>query len=145
MTRSTLTKTLGTILLGGVLWAAAMPTPSCRPPHSKVASWTLATLDGAHFALPSGAKPPSLTFDSKEKRVSGFTGCNTLAGSYQQNGTALKFSPLATTRMACEAPLGALESKLLQALEQTTAFHAGCSTLELRHGERVLATFEAVR
>ena len=136
---------LGTIALAGSLWGAAMPAPSCRPAHLSAQSWTLQTLDGARFALPSGGKPPALTFDAKEKRVTGFTGCNNLAGSYVQGAAALKFSPLATTRMACEVPLGALESNFLRVLEQTTAFRIGCSTLELRHGETVLATFRAAR
>jgi heat shock protein HslJ len=137
--------TFGTIALTGVLLGAAMPAPSCRPSHLTAQTWILQTLDGAHFALPSGSKPPALTFDPNAKRVSGFTGCNNLTGSYERDGAKLKFSPLATTRMACEAPLGGLESNLLRALEQTTAFHLACSTLQLRHGERVLATFEAKR
>ena len=135
----------GTFALAGVLVGAAMPSPSCRPLHLAPQSWTLETLDGAHFALPSGAKPPALTFDAKEKRVSGFTGCNNLTGSYAEDGSKLKFSPLATTRMACDAPLGGLESSVLRALEQTTAFHIGCSTLELRHGDTVLATLRTSR
>lgn len=138
-------KTFATVALASVLLGAATPAPSCAPPHLSAEHWVLETLDGAWFALPSQGKPPALTFDAKERRVTGFTGCNNLAGSYVQNGGALKFSPLATTRMACELPLGGLESNLLRALEQTTAFHISCSRLELRHGETVLATFRPAR
>jgi heat shock protein HslJ len=138
-------KIFATMALASALLGAAVPTPSCRPLHLSGEHWVLETLDGAWSALPSEGKPPALTFDAKEKRVTGFTGCNNLAGSYVQNGAALKFSPLATTRMACALPLGGLESNLLRALEQTTAFHIGCSRLQLRHGGTVLATFRPAR
>jgi len=44
----------GTFALAGVLVGAAMRSPSCRPLHLAPQSWTLETLDGAHFALPRG-------------------------------------------------------------------------------------------
>jgi putative lipoprotein len=150
--------------LGLGVSARAQPSPSGMPaasptvkpsastsatpaPSLSSGSWSLLTLDGAKLSLPAGAKAPSLRFDAAEKRVSGTTGCNVIVGSYDANGESLKFSPLATTRMACAAPLDGIESRFLHALEKTNTYRIGldASEMELLDGETLLATFKAVR
>jgi len=108
-------------------------------------SWSILELDGEKITVPADAKSPALAFDATTKRVSGSTGCNSIAGSYEEEGSALKFSPLATTRMACPPPFAAVETRFLKALEQTTSFRIEGATLELRNGTTVLASFKANR
>jgi len=107
--------------------------------------WSLVELGGEKPALPEGASVPSLRFDAAARRVSGTSGCNNFAGSYTQSGPALRFSLLATTRMACAPPLDALEARFLDALNRTTGFKVEGNLLELRDGRGVLAIFRALR
>jgi heat shock protein HslJ len=49
-------------------------------------------------------------------RVSGFSGCNRLVGSYKVEGDTLTFSQFAGTMMACPEPMMALETAFRGAL-----------------------------
>lgn len=44
---------------------------------------------------------PQLSFDLSEKRVSGHTGCNNVAGSIEVQGQRIAFAPMIATKMAC--------------------------------------------
>jgi len=50
---------------------------------------------------PAAGEAPSLTLASDGK-VSGTDGCNRIVGSWTAEGSAVEFSELATTMMACE-------------------------------------------
>jgi heat shock protein HslJ len=63
-------------------------------------SWQLTELNGDPATPGAGGKEPSLSF-TDDGKVSGFSGCNRFTGSFQGDGGALSFSPLASTRMAC--------------------------------------------
>ena len=90
--------------------------------------WTLVELDGeALKALSRG--PPTLTLASKDKRMSGFAGCNRMMGGYELDGNALKFSAMATTRIACIDVTP--EEPLLRALQATASWKVTTNTLEL--------------
>src|SRR5262245_19777041 len=52
-------------------------------------------------------------------RVSGNTGCNRFSGSATMDGSAISFSPLASTRRGCEEALMAQETAMLNALQAT--------------------------
>lgn len=52
-------------------------------------------------------------------KVWGRLGCNRFTGTYVQDGTALRFGPLATTRMACPAPAMKTEARVSAALTAT--------------------------
>jgi heat shock protein HslJ len=55
--------------------------------------------------------------------ITGSTGCNNLIGSYAVDGTALTFSTLGTTRMACPGDdLMAQDTSVPQALENVTGW-----------------------
>jgi heat shock protein HslJ len=98
------------------LSAAAPATASTPDPAQLRGSWRVQSLRGQ--ALPAPADPQAaaqLTFDVAQGRVSGFTGCNRLFGSYTATGTQLRLAPLGTTRMACPAPNP--ETELLVALQ----------------------------
>jgi heat shock protein HslJ len=92
--------------------------------------WRAVEIDGSPVSLQPNKREAHLVFNA-EGRVSGSTGCNRLAGSYKQDGNALRFTPLAVTKMACPPPLDSLERSFLQALEATSAIRLGGNTLSL--------------
>jgi heat shock protein HslJ len=49
--------------------------------------------------------------------VGGSSGCNTFSGTYGTNGTTVRISPLATTRIACDQPVMDQETAFLAALQ----------------------------
>ncbi|HKE44266.1 MAG TPA: META domain-containing protein [Steroidobacteraceae bacterium] len=90
--------------------------------------WTLVQLEGK--AIERGSRgAPTLTLSSKDKRLSGFAGCNRMIGSYELEGDAIKFSGVATTRMACIDVTP--EESLLRTLGYVTRWKVSGSTLEL--------------
>lgn len=62
------------------------------------------------------AHPADITF-SAEQRAYGSTGCNRFTGGYTLNGTTLRFSAMAGTRMACAPPAMAQEQRLHRAFD----------------------------
>jgi heat shock protein HslJ len=64
--------------------------------------------------------------------VGGFAGCNTFSGTYGTNGNFVRISPLATTRIACDEEVMAVETAFLEALQ-------GVSFLD-RQGQSMLLT-----
>lgn len=57
---------------------------------------------------------PTLEFNIKENRVSGFAGCNRYFGSVAIDRSTLQFGALASTKMACAEPN--MEDQYLKAL-----------------------------
>ena len=94
--------------------------------------------------LPGQAREVRITLDEPGTRMHGFSGCNRLLGQYARSGDRLAFSALGGTRLACPAPVMALETALLQALGRSTGYRIDGQVLSLLDGERVLARFAAV-
>jgi heat shock protein HslJ len=66
---------------------------------------------------------PHLNFSASELRVSGSSGCNRLMGSFEHQGAALKFGPLAGTRMACLEPaLASQEQQIFTQLQRVRSY-----------------------
>jgi putative lipoprotein len=63
--------------------------------------WKLTKLEGADLLPTDSKRIPYLTLDRTSHRVSGFSGCNRLVGSYELDGNKLTFGATAGTRMAC--------------------------------------------
>jgi heat shock protein HslJ len=80
-------------------------------------NWVLGDLPGQVLA----DVRPTIAFTG-DGTVTGNAGCNTFNGSYTAEGSNLTFSPLATTRMACEGAAGTIEQAFLPALQATTAY-----------------------
>ena len=93
-------------------------------------SWRALEIEGSPVPPVQSKQEPYLIFNAAG-RVSGSTGCNRFAGSYQQDGNTLHFTPLAVTKMACPPPLDGLERSFLQAMAATTALRQSCNTLDL--------------
>ena len=121
----------------------ALPTAAPSAKHGSTIglesnSWELTELNGAPVTVPSGSPMPSLHF--AEGHVSGSTGCNRLMGSYTVEGNKLKFKPLATSMMMCEAT-AKLEAAYLKMLETVTSYAIQGETLTLLAGDKAVAKF----
>ena len=51
-------------------------------------------------------------------RVSGYTGCNMLSGTWRMEGENIRFGALATTKRMCLGPEAEVEKRLLAAFSQ---------------------------
>jgi heat shock protein HslJ len=95
--------------------------------------WALLEVDGNSFPEYQGTREPHIVFRREGERVSGFAGCNVMAGGYQATGERLRVGPLALTRMAClGAEATTMESAFVRALDDTASYRIEGSTLELR-------------
>lgn len=80
--------------------------------------WLVADIGGKAVANPSQT---SVKF-AAEGNVSGTTGCNNFTGTAKIEQDRVSFSPLATTRKACEGDLATQEQTFLKALEGVHRF-----------------------
>jgi copper homeostasis protein (lipoprotein) len=93
--------------------------------------WRPVEIEGGPVAVRPGTREPHFVLSAEGKRVRGFTGCNTLAGAFEQRADGFRFKALAVTRMAC-MPDNDLETRFLSALDATAAHRIVGETLELR-------------
>jgi heat shock protein HslJ len=85
--------------------------------------WKVVELGGAKVAVSDRVQEPHLNFSASELRVSGSSGCNRLMGSFEHQGAALKFGPLAGTRMACLEPaLASQEQQIFTQLQRVRSY-----------------------
>ena len=106
--------------------------------------WKLIALGKATAVAEPDARPASLAFDGKTKRISGSTGCNRFMGTYTPGeGYGLKLDPSGMTMMACPDPATQQETAFLAALRATTAYRIEGAKLELLAKDSVLARFES--
>ncbi|GGC52711.1 META domain-containing protein [Hoyosella rhizosphaerae] len=83
--------------------------------------WVLRSIITSDSVMSSRAideSEPLLLIDS-DGQVSGSTGCNRMNGSASINGDEIRFSPLATTRMACIDDRDEVERAVLSVLSET--------------------------
>lgn len=120
----------------------AWPGESCGP-TIEGKTWRLIELPGQSLAAIDPERAPSLTLDPATKRASGSAGCNRFSGTYEVDGNALTFGPLATTRMACPPEIMAVEDALLKALAAETAWSLQDGTLVLTREGQLIARFAA--
>ncbi len=112
---------------------AASPSPSGPSPLVGT-SWNLTMLGNA-------APTSSATLTFTDDNAGGLAGCNTFTASYTADASALKFGPVALTRMACEPGVTTFESAYISALANTTQVHDDAptsSTLQSGGGEALL-------
>lgn len=124
----------GTLELRGHGDVIAEPLVDAPPPSDAVVSdlagttWVLQELGGAMLV----DVEPSVAFGG-DGTVSGSTGCNTFNGTYELDGAAVTFGPLATTKRACADPTMFVESAFLAAMAGVTGWSldgAGNLTLD---------------
>jgi len=115
------------------------PGPAEGPPLVGT-EWTLVEIGGQPAGLGAGDKAATLALVSDGNQASGFAGCNRMSGRYELDGAALRFGPMAVTRMACATGMD-LETKFLSALEATRGYRMTDKGLELTGETGTLARF----
>jgi heat shock protein HslJ len=107
--------------------------------------WRIVKLGDQEIRVGDGRREPHILLRTNEARFSATVGCNHLVGGYETTGETLRFSPAASTMMACPPPLDQLEHRLVETLANTRTSHIAGQVLELRDGEgRSVALFQAV-
>jgi heat shock protein HslJ len=103
--------------------------------------WLLLELKGAIVQLPAGERQPFITFQRREKKVAGYSGCNEYFGSYELIGDALTIGPLGMTRRFCAGTAGEVELAFLEVLAKVRAWRSEDGVLLFLDGDLVLARF----
>lgn len=105
--------------------------------------WDVTELEGHPIVISSGNQPHLLFYPGQVSRVSGSTGCNKLNGSFELTGVNfIKFSPLATTKMACIE--NNLEQQFIEAIGQVNNWSIIDKQLLLLNGRITVAKLNAV-
>ncbi|UZJ37788.1 META domain-containing protein [Prosthecochloris sp. SCSIO W1103] len=112
------------------------PGGTCKDPgHPAVmlrgTSWRLISIAGSQEVLKGVRKVPNLVLSLYGGSIKGFSGCNSLMGTYTKGTTTLSFSRLSTTRMACPGKSGEVEQAFLGALRKASGWKITGKTLEL--------------
>lgn len=104
-------------------WAHGPDLAEGSAPGALDAGGRLSRLAGSEWRpfgadLGDGALEQILAF-ADEAAVAGTGGCNRFRGTYEQDGEALAFGPLAMTQMACPDQFMEAEAAFLQLISQT--------------------------
>lgn len=108
--------------------------------------WKLKTLEGKDVPMKKNQEREIyFTLKTKESRVIGFAGCNTLSGEYiLTEGDRIRFKNVAVTMRACP-DVDVNESEFLEIFELADNYTIKNEILTLNVGKRApLAVFEAV-
>lgn len=106
--------------------------------------WVLETMKGVQVSKADfNGEVPNMEINVNSNRFSGFSGCNRMTGSLFYERDVLRFSQVASTRMAC--PNMEKESEFLSALQSSTAHKVANNRLYLSNGdESDLLTFKKI-
>jgi uncharacterized lipoprotein YbaY/heat shock protein HslJ len=123
--------------------AAFEPAARCEVTASvalRDTPWRLVELDGQPITTPPGQpRDMGLMLATEKSHVSGYGGCNNIVGSYQSEGSALRFTGMVSTMMACDPAAMERERKFNQALGAVTAYRIEGQQLLLLAGEKQVA------
>lgn len=97
---------------------------------SLAGSWELDYIEDSALAFDSlyASRKPTINFDVATKKVTGNSSCNSFFGTFEADGSTIKFGPLGSTKMACP---GSGEQVFLKNLERVTSFDVQEGTLTL--------------
>jgi copper homeostasis protein (lipoprotein) len=105
--------------------------------------WKLTRLGNAPVNVAPGTRELHFILQPASRRVSGFSGCNQLTGSYELKGDRLTFGQMAGTMMACPNGMDT-ERAFLDALQKASTTKITRQHLELFDTSgKFLARFEA--
>ncbi|MBN8578921.1 MAG: META domain-containing protein [Cytophagales bacterium] len=125
---------------------------ACKPSDklNQVVGLSKSTLEDTRWVLEelnnqpvSTQNQPFLVFASKSMVLSGFGGCNQLAGSYETARLKLKCNNVVATRMYCD--VGQLENDFLTLLQKVNRYHIEGDTLSLYEDAVLLGRLKAQR
>lgn len=105
--------------------------------------WKLVQIGERSITAADQQQEAYLVFQTEDGKVTGSGGCNRLTGGYTATGDSLRFSGVASTRMACMRGMET-ESSFLAALEHVRRWKISNRQLELLdEGEKMLLRFNA--
>lgn len=106
--------------------------------------WKLTELYGKKISPGDNQKEQHFILSGKDKRITGYGGCNSFAGTYElKEGNRIKFSRLISTMMMC--PDMQNEEQFLKVLEVADNYSLSADTLSLNKARMApLAKFLAV-
>lgn len=98
--------------------------------------WVLEEMQGAPVSKKdfNGNDVPNMEININNNRFSGFSGCNRMTGSIFYEKDVLRFTQVASTRMAC--PNMEKESEFLKALQRSTKHKVENNRLYLSNGSK---------
>ncbi len=127
-----------TLLLGACTSTSSSPSAALLNTY-----WKLTELDGAAAGSPPGAREIHFVMHAENRRVAGFSGCNSMMGSYVLSGTALKFEQMGGTLMACVSGMDT-EQKFLAMFTRVVRWEISGETLSLLDVDgKAVARFES--
>ena len=132
------------IFLFALIAACTTPEPASYPTaRLENTHWKLVLLDDKSISTPEGGREIQFVLNSETHRVTGFSGCNSLIGTYAVENTKIVFSNMGGTRMAC-ADTMELELRVHQMFSSVANWKIAGETLTLidAHG-KAIATFES--
>jgi len=104
--------------------------------------WILDFVEGVDYhPEPDSKDRPMIEINSKEKQVTGNTGCNSMNGKVEVEEDQIKFSDLITTRMFCEK---SIESEFLISLGMVNNYKIEKLKLHLYRDDEELMIFQKV-
>ena len=121
------------VLVSLAVIAGGCATPSTEPSAELLDTyWRAVQIDGQAVVHRPGTRELHIVFRREGSRISGFAGCNNLAGGFRHDRDMLSFGNLAMTRMACGGEGDALEAAFTKALGSTSSYRIVADRLELR-------------
>ena len=108
-------------------------------------TWKLKTLEGQDMSNLKLERDVFFLLNKEEGRVNGFSGCNTMMGTYTlEEGNRIQFSQMGSTMMACP-DVTFNERDFLEVFELADNYTITGNELSINVGRRApLAVFEAV-
>lgn len=110
--------------------ALAAPAAHAQDATGPMGAWVVEAIGATPLASSHRA---DITFTA-EGRAHGTTGCNRFMGGFTLEGAALRFSPIAGTRMACEPAAMDQEQRFHDALAATRGWRMDGAALVLTDG-----------
>ncbi len=97
--------------------------------------WTVVEVMGVPIQTSGSVQDAHLIFDSDDKDITGFGGCNRIFGPYEiGKKSTLKFGEIGATRMACQNT--AFENKYLETLKSVRYYQQTGGQLLLKNGDK---------
>lgn len=103
------------------------PAAASPPPAPIAGTRWVGVVDGS----PEARMLPRIEF-AAGGRMTGFTGCNMMSGTWSEEGGAVRFGPIVSTKRFCMGPAGEFEKAVLAALAD--------GARATRRGDRLVVT-----
>ncbi len=106
--------------------------------------WNLSEINGNPIFTPDGSQDAHFMLVSQNgtKRIQGFAGCNSIAGTYTASGKAITFT-VASTKMMCPPEKMEIEDFFSKTLSTANSYKIEGEKLELYEDGTFLAKFKA--